>query len=167
MTSSSNEVLAALAMNEEEHKQHMCVSESGVVPAFYTRYAREVQERIKENARLEFECLWTESKRTGTPMAITSDLISERINTLNNNLKPSDLWEDKKLVRQVLSEVLPKSLQELLGLDVIISRLPKAYINATLSAYFASRYVYAEGLEPDVFAFYNFMSAQKSQANSK
>jgi glutamate dehydrogenase len=52
VTSSSLEVLAALAFTEEEYSQHMCVKDNRT-PEFYEKYVQEVKERIAENARLE------------------------------------------------------------------------------------------------------------------
>jgi len=62
------------------------------------------------------------------------------------------------LVRTVLAEVIPPSLQAELGLDVIIERLPKSYVDATLSSHLAARYVYSHGLAANEFAFYQFMA---------
>ena len=71
------------------------------------------------------------------------------------------------LKNEILSEVIPKTLQEFLGLEAIIDRLPQTYIDSTLSAYLASRFVYAQGLHPDEFSFYNWMGAQKKAARAK
>jgi glutamate dehydrogenase len=160
VTSSSGEVLAALTLTDDEFREHMRVTDA-YTPEFYKRYVVDVQNRIETNARLEFECIWREAERTKKPKSIISDQISDRINDLNNRIKDSDLWNDSKLVRSVLQEVLPKTLQELLGIDAIISRLPKSYVNATLSAFFASRFVYSTGLNPDEFSFFKFMQEQK------
>merc|ERR1712137_1277678 len=58
VTSSSLEVLASLAFDDEGFFKNMCISGDGKVPEFYTSYVKEVQEIIKNNARLEFEALW-------------------------------------------------------------------------------------------------------------
>ena len=42
--------------------------------------------------------------------------------------------------------MIPQSLQREVGLDTILDRLPKAYTIATLSAHFASQFVYQQGL---------------------
>ena len=86
MTSSSFEVFAALALNDEQHKEHMCVpNPSGEAlkyvddksiaphrfpekaPNFYKKYVQAVIEKIEHNARLEFDCIWRENERTGIP----------------------------------------------------------------------------------------------------
>jgi glutamate dehydrogenase len=56
VTSSSLEVLAALALTPEEFDQHMRVRE-GKIPEFYSKYVQMVQEKIAHNARLEVTSL--------------------------------------------------------------------------------------------------------------
>lgn len=34
-------------------------------PKFYKEYVQAILQRIRENAKLEFEALWNEAKRTG------------------------------------------------------------------------------------------------------
>lgn len=64
MTSSSLEVLAALALDDADYQEHMCrPKEAKDVPAFYAKYVKCVQDKIEENARLEFEVLWREHNR--------------------------------------------------------------------------------------------------------
>jgi glutamate dehydrogenase len=159
--SSSCEVLAALTLTDEEHQTHMRKS-GGVAPEFYARYVVDTKHRIRVNADSEFNCLWRESKRLGKPMSIVSDMISNRINELNAKLKSSGMWDNPALVREVLAEVAPKSLQNLLGIETIISRLPKSYLDATLSAHFASRFVYENGLAQDEFTLYRFLKRYSS-----
>ena len=65
VTSSSLEVLAALALTEDEHSTHMCFEEGEDAPQFYQEYVEEVQRRVRENARLEYRCLVKERERTG------------------------------------------------------------------------------------------------------
>ena len=56
VTSSSLEVLAALALTPEEHEKHMRVKD-GNIPQFYAEYVKLVQDKIERNARQEFECI--------------------------------------------------------------------------------------------------------------
>jgi glutamate dehydrogenase len=156
VTSSSLEVLAALSFTEDEYAQHMCVKDNKT-PAFYEQYVQEVKERIAENARLEFECLWREHQKTGIPSAVLTDQLSDKINTLQAEICASSLWSDEKLCRCVLEEALPRCLQRLLGLDTIIKRVPQTYLLAILGAHLASRYIYNYGLKPNEFAFHMFM----------
>lgn len=158
VTSSSSEVLASLCMNDEEYLRLMCIKD-GVVPDFYKRYVVDTQNRIESNATDEFECIWEESIRDASvPRSIITDKLSLRINELNYQIRDSGLWDDQKLVRTVLAEVIPVSLQQELTLDRIVERLPKSYIEATLSSHLAARYVYSHGLKANEFAFYQFMA---------
>lgn len=159
VTSSSAEVLASLSMNDEEYSRLMCVKDN-VIPKFYKQYVIDTQNRIQENADAEFNCLWNETK-DGSSKCLLTDHLSERINQLNYQIRDSGLWNDQTLVYTVLSEVIPMTLQKELGLETIISRLPKSYVEATLSSYLAARYVYSHGLKANEFAFYQFMAKYK------
>lgn len=83
-------MLAALALTDAEFTAHMCVPAEALAalehgagaprapgapapPPFYERYVAEVQAKVVENATLEFECLWQEHRRSGTPISILSD----------------------------------------------------------------------------------------------
>ncbi|KAF5103043.1 hypothetical protein D0Z00_000021 [Geotrichum galactomycetum] len=122
VTSSSLEVLASLAFDDEGFFKNMCISKDGKVPEFYTSYVKEVQEIIKNNARLEFEALWRENSITGKARSILSDELSNAINDLTEELSSSSLWEDVDFRNAVLSEALPKTLQTAIGLDKILER---------------------------------------------
>jgi glutamate dehydrogenase len=63
VTSSSLEVLAALALKDDEFLAHMTVQKSAdtgdeVVPDFYRRYIENVHQIIERNAALEFQAVW-------------------------------------------------------------------------------------------------------------
>jgi len=156
VTSSSLEVLAALCFTNDEHEKHMCIKD-GTIPQFYRDYVVEVQNKIEENARLEFECIWQEHLKSKIPMSTISDKLSEKINQLNDTISSSNLWSNEQLKIKVLRECFPHVLQNLLGLDQIVKRLPQSYISATLSAHLASRYIYEFGLNPGEFSFFRFI----------
>jgi len=157
VTSSSLEVLAALALSDEEFEKHMIVR-NGDTPVFYSAYVHEVQQKIEENARLEFECIWREHEKSKIPRADLSDVVSNKINDLSSAISTSDLWENTHLRNIVLSEACPKQLLSLLGLGTIVPRIPEAYGRAMFGCYLASRYVYNCGLSatPE-FAFFDFL----------
>ncbi|KAJ3367531.1 NAD-dependent glutamate dehydrogenase [Allomyces arbusculus] len=157
VTSSSLEVLAALAFNDVEFEQHMCVKD-GKTPAFYAAYVKEVQDIIERNAADEFELIWAESQRTGAPKAIIADTLSFAIVKLSEELEATALWENKALRETVLQEALPKLLQKQLGLSTILAHVPESYTRAIFGAYLASRFVYRYGTLPSQFAFFEFMS---------
>ncbi|GAA5803768.1 Glutamate/Leucine/Phenylalanine/Valine dehydrogenase-domain-containing protein [Helicostylum pulchrum] len=156
VTSSSLEVLAALSFKDDEFAQHMSVK-NGVVPAFYENYVVQVQNFIENNARLEFEALWREHKKTKTPISILSDELSVAIVQLQAQLQDSGLWDNAELRTTVLNRAFPKLLLETLGLDALLERIPESYVKSIFGAYLASQFVYKYGPHPDNFAFFEFM----------
>ncbi|KAI9296001.1 NAD-dependent glutamate dehydrogenase [Neoconidiobolus thromboides FSU 785] len=165
VTSSSLEVLAALAFNDEEFAQHMSVKD-GNVPAFYSEYINQVHQIIERNAANEFECLWKESNRTNIPRSILSDDLSVAIVKLNEELQRTSLWDDEQLRRVVLTEAFPKLLVDTLGLDTLLQRVPENYVKSMFGSFLASRFVYKYGTQPSQFAFFEFMAPYFQKANS-
>ena len=155
VTSSSLEVLASLSFDDAGFREHMCHNDKGVAPEFYKAYVREVQNKIQENARLEFEAIWREHEETGVSRSVLSDKLSVAITTLDEELQKSDLWEDEKIRRHILSDALPKLLLDQIGLDTIIERVPDSYLRAIFGSYLASRFVYEFGSSPSQFAFFD------------
>lgn len=155
VTSSSLEVLASLSFDDAGFVQHMCHDANGNAPAFYKAYVKEVQAKICENARLEFEAIWREHEATGIPRSILSDKLSVAITTLDEELQHSDLWKSEKIRRVILRDALPQLLLDKIGLDTIIERVPDAYLCAIFGSYLASRFVYDFGSQPSQFAFYD------------
>lgn len=204
VTSSSMEVLAAMALNDEEFAAHMCVprvsaagAASGAgaagaagsgagaagghghgssdgplggdglpiaLPAFYRRYVGEVQAIIEANARAEFECLWREHGRTGTPFTLLSDQLSAKIVSLSTSIERSEsLWANARLRSTILSSALPASLTELVGgYEALVARLPEHYLRALFGSALASRFVYAAGLGTSEFSFYEYLDTVKA-----
>lgn len=83
VTSSSLEVLAGLSFTEQEFIENMQVK-NDVIPQFYKDYVQEVQDRIAENAHLEFQCIWKEMQSTKMKSSVLTDLLSDKINNLND-----------------------------------------------------------------------------------
>lgn len=157
VTSSSFEVLAALAFTDAEFAEHMCVRD-GRVPEFYQAYVQEVQEIIERNARIEFEALWREHKKTKLPISVLSDELSVAIVQLSQQLQESTLWKNNKELRhEVLRRAFPKLLLDKLPLETLLERIPESYVKAIFGAYLASQFVYEYGPKPDNFAFFEFM----------
>jgi glutamate dehydrogenase len=123
VTSSSLEVLASLAFNNEGFVENMCVSQDGRVPEFHKAYVKEVQEIIQRNARLEFEAIWREHEKTGIPRSTLSDLLSVAITQLDEELQSAELWQNVGLRWAVLRDAMPKLLLEKIGLDLIMERV--------------------------------------------
>jgi len=163
VTSSSLEVLASLSFDDAGFVEHMCHDAHGQAPEFYQAYVREVQAKICDNARLEFEAIWREAEQTGQPRSVLSDKLSNAITTLDEELQHSDLWKDESIRLDVLKDALPKLLLEKIGLETIISRVPDAYLRAIFGSYLASRFVYQYGSSPSQFAFYDFLSKRMTK----
>ena len=123
VTSSSLEVLASLAFNNEGFVENMCVSQDGRVPEFYKAYVNEVQEIIQLNARLEFEAIWREHEKTGVPRSTLSDSLSVAITQLDEELQSAELWQNVGLRWAVLRDAMPKLLLQKIGLDLIMERV--------------------------------------------
>ena len=155
VTSSSLEVLASLAFDDESFLEKMCMRQDGSLPPFYKNYVKEVQSTIKENALLEFEAIWREHSETGIPRSVLSDTLSNAITKLSEELQDTQLWEDEKLRRSVLRDALPQLLLETIGLDTILQRVPDSYLRAIFGSYLGSRFVYEFGSTPSQFAFFD------------
>ena len=156
VTSSSLEVLASLAMTDREYEEHLCVH-NRKVPAFRVRYVKDVLDRIRHNARLEFELLWSEHGKSKTPLSILTDRLSNRINTVSDSIRESDLWKDAGTFRAVIEKHCPPSLVQLVGLKKIIQRVPQNYLQAIVSAWMASHFIYQFGLDADEIDFHIFI----------
>jgi glutamate dehydrogenase len=157
---SSREVLASLALSDEDFAQHMCVKD-GKVPPFYKEYVDEIIDWIRENARMEFECIHNEHVRTGTPRCIITDNLSLKINSINASISESKLWEDKEFVNTVLKKALPQTLIKKFGFESVTKRIPENYLKAIFSSYLAKEYIYTYGLQANEFSFYEFMEQFK------
>lgn len=79
------------------------------------------------------------------------------MNDLNDIIGESDLFDDEELRRNVLQDSLPASLQELVGIDNILERVPVAYQRAIFSMHLSSRFFYENGATADPLKFYRFM----------
>ncbi|KAJ3275114.1 NAD-dependent glutamate dehydrogenase [Terramyces sp. JEL0728] len=157
VTSSSLEVLAALAFNDVEFHEHMQVKPDHV-PKFYKEYVQAVQKIIESNADLEFEALWKEWKETKRPISNISDDLSFAIVKLNEELQQTTLWDNIPLRKVVMNEAFPKLLVDKVGLDTLLERVPENYTKAIFGSYLASRFVYKYGTSPSQFAFFEYMS---------
>uniref|UniRef100_K3W989 Glutamate/phenylalanine/leucine/valine/L-tryptophan dehydrogenase C-terminal domain-containing protein n=1 Tax=Globisporangium ultimum (strain ATCC 200006 / CBS 805.95 / DAOM BR144) TaxID=431595 RepID=K3W989_GLOUD len=158
VTSSSLEVLAALALADAEFAEHMQVDEvNNVVPQFYADYVKEVQGRIDLNAQREFECIWAEHERTGEYYSVLSNKLSERITDLSVKIQDSKLWENAKLREKIFADGFPEILLSKVSKEELLRRLPESYTRAFFASQLASRFVYSVGLSAPEFAFYEFV----------
>jgi len=162
VTSSSCEVLAALALTDEEFSRSMCSTE-GKLPEFYAEYATEVQTKIESNARREFDCLWAEKLRTNIPFSTIGDTLSAKINDLATSIRSSPLlFDDLPLRRLVLSRACPPLIVKFVGgVDELVKRVPDAYTRWIFAAFLASDYVYSCGLNTTEFTFMTYINSLK------
>ena len=156
VTSSSLEVFASLALDDQEYLSLMCVKKTKI-PPFRKRYVEEILEIIRENAHLEFEVIWREHERTYLPRSVLTDRISEKINAITDAINASDLFKDKELSRKVIECCCPRVLIDQVGFDKILQRAPRRYLEALFASRLASRYVYKYGLEANEIDFYGYL----------
>lgn len=161
VTSSSLEVLAALAFDDKGFLENMCVdTKTGEKPQFYQKYVKDVQNKIVANANSEFEALWKLKAETGIPFTILSDKLSLAINKLGDELANSkELWDDDVDFRNaVLLDSLPPLLLSTVGIENVLARVPQAYLKAIFATYLASHFVYSRGIDSNPAKFLEFIS---------
>jgi glutamate dehydrogenase len=158
VTSSSLEVLAGLAQTDAEYHDNM-IFKNGKKSAFYEAYVKDIQKKICENAAAEYKCIDKEWKVRDGAMARTaiSDLLSTTLNRLQDDLEASPLYDDNASRHNILASYIPKTLQDKIGLDELIQRLPEAYLRALWSARLSSAFVYTHGIEASMVDFYLFV----------
>jgi len=165
VTSSSFEVLASLAMTEDEHSEYMQVKDIANPSQFYKDYVEDIQEAIENNASKEFAAIWDENQRTGQYRSVLCDALSDKINKLNDKVEASSLYENYSLRMAVMQRAIPKTLRKLAPLEVIVERIPVNYARAIFNSWLASSFVYKYGLHPSEFAFFEFVSSLNPSKN--
>jgi len=166
VTSSSLEVLAALAFDDKGFLSHMCVdSNTQKKPEFYQNYVKEVQRVVVSNAEAEFEALWKLKEETGITFTELSDKLSVSINKLGDELANSkELWNDDIEFRNaVLLDSLPPLLLEEIGIENVLARVPEAYLRALFATHLASRFVYTRGIDSNPAKFLEFISSTRKE----
>eukprot|EP01013_Petalomonas_cantuscygni_P042164 TRINITY_DN757_c0_g1_i1.p1 TRINITY_DN757_c0_g1~~TRINITY_DN757_c0_g1_i1.p1 ORF type:complete len:1207 (+),score=392.20 TRINITY_DN757_c0_g1_i1:164-3622(+) len=163
VTSSSLEVLAALALDDDEFGKDMCRVATQEPPAFYSSYVEDILKIIRQNAADEYHAMAAEYIRGDgkSPRPVISDNLSRKINNMNMEVAAhadSLLERHPEALRRVLQRYLPPSLVAKLGMERILERVPASYLRAIFAKHLASRYVYRFGSQGSEFAFYDFMS---------
>ncbi|GAA6024817.1 hypothetical protein JCM8202_006008 [Rhodotorula sphaerocarpa] len=157
VTSSSLEVLAGMALNDEEYLSLMC-SPAGQEPSeFYQEYVASIQQTIFDNATQEFETIWDAHEKTGRSYTLLSDDLSRKLVRLQSEMEESALYDDEALRRAVMSRALPAKLIEKCGLDTILSRLPDAYKHSMFASYVSAHFVYSCGIDASPIDFFFFL----------
>ena len=157
VTSSSLEVLASLALEDDEFARLMTTPSGEKEPAFRQRYIKEIIDIIKRNASDEFKALWKEYKASGRPLSILSDLLSDKINRVTDKIYRSPLYEDQQLRQSVIKRHCPQSLVERVGIKTIMRQVPAMYLRSIFASGLASAFVYQKGLEADEIDFLDFV----------
>lgn len=163
---SSLEVLSGLMLTDSEHAEVMCVKD-GVVPDFYTRVVDEIIERIRLNARKEFDAIWREKQRGafGGVNTLISDALSSKIVAIRQFIYESDLFEaEPALARYVIGKYTPATMLQKVPVAVMMDRVPKNYLRAIFSIWIASDFVYTNGTSANDFAFFKYMHNLTAQA---
>lgn len=157
VTSSSLEVLASLALTDEEYAARLAVRD-GSVPQFREDYVRDAVKIIRNNARMEFESLWNEHERKNLPISGLSDELSNKINKITDAISRSSLSEDSELSSRVLERHCPRTLVESVGIPELLRRIPGNYVKSIVSSWLASHFIYTRGLDAGEVDFHEFLS---------
>ena len=156
VTSSSLEVLASLALTDEEYGEYLCVK-NGKTPEFRTKYVEGVLETVRENAQLEFEVLWNEKQSSKKPLSILTDELSNKINQVTDSIHKSDLWKDETVLKAVVEKHCPAVLVEKVGIEEILTLVPENYLRAIVASWLASHFIYNYGLHADEIDFFTYL----------
>jgi len=126
VTSSSQEVLAGLALNDEEYIANMLFKNGSPTP-FYEAYVKDIQALIARNASAEFVALNKEYARHNGKVLRTriADELASALNNLQAELETSALYEQVESRKNVLARAFPKTLLDFVGLDKLVERLPE------------------------------------------
>jgi glutamate dehydrogenase len=145
--SSSYEVLAGLALTDEEYDRFMVVRPGGKIPAFRERYVKDVISIVTRRADQEFELLWKTHHDRGTPLSVLSETVSAKINEITKGIEESALFDTESVRRSAFRQHVPPTLLEQVGMDTILSRVPGSYQRAIFARSVASGFIYRYGVE--------------------
>ncbi len=159
VTSSSLEVYAGLALNDEQWEKEMSVEDGHEESPFRQKLVKQIVERIRDNARKEFELLWAEHNRAGTSFTELSDTVSANINRIADAVRSSSLLDDDNLRSALLKRYTPSVLQELVSVAEIEQRVPRNYRDAIIAAAIGSDFVYTYGLHSTEVDFSDYLDS--------
>jgi glutamate dehydrogenase len=158
VTSSSLEVFASLALNDDEYDGLMRV-EGKEVSDFRKNYIEDIIRTIKHNARMEFDLLWKEHETSGIPFTLLTNMVSLKINNITDAVSGSDLPGNRKIREKIVAEYSPKPMLDLIGIGNILKRVPDNYLDAIVATKIATGFVYRFGLDTTEVDFYNYVRA--------
>ncbi|OGV49775.1 MAG: hypothetical protein A2X49_02880 [Lentisphaerae bacterium GWF2_52_8] len=158
VTSSSLEVLSGIVLNDREYAQHMRAEPNKPEPAFRSAYIKDTVAIVRENARAEFELLWKLREESGKALSLLSDIVSEKINSMTNEIAASELFDNLKLRKAVLLSAIPDSLLKLAGPAKALRRMPLNYQRALFARTVARKFVYKHGPNANFESYRNFIN---------
>ncbi len=144
--SSALEVLAGLALSDEEYQRLMMVGPDGVVPEFRRRYIAEVIATVVRRADQEFDLLWRTHQATSIPLAELSEGVSAKINEITRAVADSQLFDNAAVRAGAMMLHVPPVLLETVGMERLAARVPVAYQRAIVARAVASTFVYRFGV---------------------
>ncbi|SCU87793.1 LADA_0E06194g1_1 [Lachancea dasiensis] len=167
VTSSSMEVLASLALNDNDFIHKFIGSDHSRTTALYDDYVKVIQSRVEKNARAEFNQLWKLRQTAGISISELSNTLSQTINKLNDELIVSnELWVNDLELRNylLLRKIIPDLLIDVAGPEKVLSNIPESYLKALLSSYLSSSYVYGNGIDVNIGKFLEYIGELKREA---
>eukprot|EP00929_Paragymnodinium_shiwhaense_P023249 TRINITY_DN14602_c0_g1_i1.p1 TRINITY_DN14602_c0_g1~~TRINITY_DN14602_c0_g1_i1.p1 ORF type:complete len:1184 (-),score=307.56 TRINITY_DN14602_c0_g1_i1:349-3900(-) len=174
VSSSSLEVLAALALNEEDHTSLLTYDPQGGLsepPEFYNQYVSEILKIIEDNAKLEFNAIWKANQEDNLPKVEATKRLSAQINAMTDNIQTQFVAmsesERRRLTRAALEKALPPLIVSHLGVDGIEKNVPSNYIRSIVASWVASRYVYKYGINASEVSFFFFMRSLLDTENQE
>ncbi|SBT31118.1 glutamate dehydrogenase, putative (GDH3) [Plasmodium ovale wallikeri] len=159
--------------NKDNNRNKQCdghddVGEEYEVTPFYKEYVEEIQKKIRQYCELEFEVLWSETRRTKTPISQATNVLSKKISELKKDILSSDtLCTDRALLKKVLKDVIPPTLLKIVTFDEIFERVPYIYLRSLFASALASNYYYSQEFLNDLSVFNFFEYIRKLQTSSE
>ena len=165
VTSSSLEVLASLALTDEECDELMCVRD-GDDPGLPARStSTRILDFIRDNAGPGVRGhLEGERQAKGIPRAILSDLDQREDQPdqgRRRRIRP--VRGQGPRLKKAIECCIPPVLVEKIGVAKILKRVPEAYLKALFASALAGHYVYKYGLEANEINFYEFLQEFRKQ----
>ncbi|SCU93113.1 LAFA_0F14752g1_1 [Lachancea sp. 'fantastica'] len=167
VTSSSLEVLASLTLNDHDFIHEFIGKTPGKTTQLYDDYVKFIQSKVEKNARSEFEQLWQLKQTSGTSISELSNVLSQTINKLNDELIISnELWMNDLELRNylLLKKIIPALLINVAGPEQVLRNVPESYLKALLSSYLSSSYVYSYGVDVNIGKFLEYIGELKREA---
>mmetsp|Transcript_110286 Transcript_110286/g.235549 ORF Transcript_110286/g.235549 Transcript_110286/m.235549 type:complete len:1061 (+) Transcript_110286:91-3273(+) len=163
VTSSSCEVLAALALPDEDHTAMMTYdpTSGASAPDFYNSYVQDILAKVVENARLEFGAIWRCNTTGGIAKVEATQRLSRKVNQITDSIAATlttmSKQESDALVSAVLEAAVPPQLLKRLGVSGVLQNVPPNYVGAIVASWVASRFVYEYGIDASEVSFFLFM----------